>query len=200
MADIDLLFFLRPAQRNEIGTVVVDATVREHHEYTSQVTEHPIETGAMIADHVLNEPIRLTIEGEVTDTPVQILGGLLSGEGGERRLEAFDTLRALRTNRQPIDVVTGLAVYRNMIITSMIFPRTSRTGQRLQFVIELREIEFAQAQIIRQRALATENVRPAERDIAQETKPVGKSSTRKASPTEEQRTGSFLFQWFGDLF
>lgn len=191
MADIDLLFFLRPAQRNEIASLVVDATIREQHEYFSQVAEHPIETGSEVGDHILNEPVRLTMEGEVSDTPVQILGGVLSENTGDRKLEAFDTLRRLRANRQPIDVVTGLAVYRNMVISSMTFPRDARTGRRLQFIIEFRQLEFVETQVIRSLA-AAENIRSEERDIAQATRNVGQANTRAATANETEKTESAL--------
>src|ERR1700679_1021345 len=50
-----------------IGTVHLDQTVREEHDSTLRVTENPIESGAVIADHAALEPRRLTIQGKMVD-------------------------------------------------------------------------------------------------------------------------------------
>lgn len=50
-------------------TIELDASVREQHDTTAQVTEHPVERGSNIADHIRAEPRRLTIEGVISNTP-----------------------------------------------------------------------------------------------------------------------------------
>jgi hypothetical protein len=50
-----------------IGTVHLDQTAREEHDSTLRVTENPIESGAVIADHAALEPRRLTIQGKMVD-------------------------------------------------------------------------------------------------------------------------------------
>jgi ABC-type branched-subunit amino acid transport system ATPase component len=46
-----------------------DIRRNENHNLVTTVTEHPVETGADIADHVRDELDRFNIEGYVTDTP-----------------------------------------------------------------------------------------------------------------------------------
>ena len=60
----------------QIDNIVLDATLSENHDYTNKVTSFPVETGADITDHIVQEPERLTIEGFVTNTPVSLLGNL----------------------------------------------------------------------------------------------------------------------------
>jgi hypothetical protein len=47
-----------------------DAVVTETHSRSAQVTSHPVEQGADVADHVYIEPLHLTLECVVTNTPL----------------------------------------------------------------------------------------------------------------------------------
>lgn len=53
-----------------IGTVVVDASVNEVHSLPATVTEHPVEQGADVTDHVRLQPLSLTIQGLITNNPI----------------------------------------------------------------------------------------------------------------------------------
>ncbi|BBE09726.1 Putative uncharacterized protein [Mycoavidus cysteinexigens] len=50
-----------------IGTVTLDATLAEQHQSVLRISENPIESGALIADHAALEPKQITITGIVTD-------------------------------------------------------------------------------------------------------------------------------------
>lgn len=52
-----------------------DLTISESHEATAEVTEHPVEEGSKIADHVHLNPRTLSLEVYVTNTPSNDLGG-----------------------------------------------------------------------------------------------------------------------------
>lgn len=47
----------------------IDATVGETHTYANTVTDHPIEGGSPITDHVRPDPVRLTIQGVISNAP-----------------------------------------------------------------------------------------------------------------------------------
>lgn len=55
--------------------VSFDLTISEGHEATAEVTEHPVETGSNISDHIRTNPESLNLELYVTDTPITDLGG-----------------------------------------------------------------------------------------------------------------------------
>lgn len=55
--------------------VSFDQTRSEQHEATAEVTDHPVETGSNIADHVRPQPQTLTLEVFVTNTPINDAGG-----------------------------------------------------------------------------------------------------------------------------
>jgi Dit-like tail protein len=50
-------------------TMQFDIDRQEAHEFVTTVTEHPVEVGADVADHVRDELDRFTLEGYVTDSP-----------------------------------------------------------------------------------------------------------------------------------
>ncbi|MCX8566830.1 MAG: hypothetical protein ON057_001557 [Glomeribacter sp. 1016415] len=66
-----------------IGTVTLDATLAEQHQSVLRISENPIESGALIADHAALEPKQVTITGIVTDyqpppaIPTGMTGSLL---------------------------------------------------------------------------------------------------------------------------
>jgi len=50
-----------------IGTVRLDQTIRESHDSTLRVTDNPVESGAVIADHAVLEPRKLMVQGKMVD-------------------------------------------------------------------------------------------------------------------------------------
>jgi len=77
-----------------------DATVRELHTSQLTVTEHPVEKGANVSDHVRKELARLTVEVLVTNHPLTaaITSGMGGVTGSVRNLDL--PLRALEETRQ----------------------------------------------------------------------------------------------------
>lgn len=48
----------------------IDATVSRTHVFANTVTDHPVERGANITDHVRPDPVRLNIVGVVSNAPI----------------------------------------------------------------------------------------------------------------------------------
>lgn len=122
----------------QIGSLTLDATLTESHEYRSQVTAFPVESGVTISDHIRNEPERISLEGFVTNSPVKSYGTPFKPdmwrEQGENRAElAFNELMRIRDDRELVTIVTGLRKYSDMALESIVFPRSNRIGQVLQF-------------------------------------------------------------------
>ena len=75
MALLSILFD-RPTLA-KIGVMQLDASISEAHVMAATVTDHEIEDGTNITDHVRLQPNKLTIEGLVSDSPVTIIGALI---------------------------------------------------------------------------------------------------------------------------
>lgn len=56
----------------KIGEVFVDASMRESHSTRAEITEHPIEDGADIADHCHIKPRIFQVEGIITNQPISL--------------------------------------------------------------------------------------------------------------------------------
>ncbi len=125
----------------------IDAALSEDHTFDSDVTEHPVEEGADITDHVRARPIEVSIQGIVSDTPI---GRTAFNRGfdpsGELQMPvlpsdvAFSNLLAIRDAREPITITTSLKTFERMILTSLTVPATG--GDALEFTARFRQIEL----------------------------------------------------------
>lgn len=66
---------------NSITPLLLDATVKENFTSTAEATQHPVEDGADVTDHVIIRPNGLTISGIITETPFEGLAGLVKAAG-----------------------------------------------------------------------------------------------------------------------
>lgn len=139
-----------------VAGIVIDATIREEHLTTLDLTDNEVEDGASITDHAQIRPAQLTIEGVISDYPLgyAYIGNIqnvirtasnLFG-GSSRSIDAYNDLLALQKSRQPFSVYTGLKRYKNMIITQLSAPRDSSTGGSLRFTATMREVIIAKTE------------------------------------------------------
>lgn len=126
---------------SQIGALTLDVTLEESHEYSSEVSDFPIEGGTSISDHVRLLPRQLTMRGFVTDTPLVNVGLPL---GRSRASSAFFLLEAMWQRRIPIIVVSQLRIYRNVIIKSLTIPKERELA--LRFTAVMQELQIVSGQ------------------------------------------------------
>lgn len=177
-----------------IGFLSVDVFTSERVTLEAEVTDHPIEGGAPITDHVYNRPLTINVRGTVD---------------GPRRQAAYQTLRLLHRLRLPTIVSTGLQVFPRMVMTSLDIPRTVTTAAPLEFVAEFRQVTFVSGQTApvvggASPEGATPTPGQGAADTAAPTANAGKQSTTAPSPSTSasatstaqdvsgQPSGSFL--------
>lgn len=68
-----------PSKHTVIGDVWIDVTLREAPDLSAEVTEHPVEQGADVTDHVRLKPLVLVIEGYVTNQPIELPQSHMNG-------------------------------------------------------------------------------------------------------------------------
>lgn len=140
----------------KIGTVKVDVSINQNHNFPSRITENPVEDGSTFSDHQVLLPVVLEIEGRVTDAAISLFESL-TGKSDSR--EAYLNLVALQRSKQTFDVVTGLNVYKNMLLEEISFPRSASDGRSLRFTAVLRELLIIGKETKTNRDLVSENVR-----------------------------------------
>lgn len=55
-----------------IGNFIVDLVINEEHVFEADVTDYPVENGGSFTDNIRPKPMRLTMKGIVTNTPVSV--------------------------------------------------------------------------------------------------------------------------------
>ena len=127
----------------------IDVTLSEEHFFDNEVTEHPVERGADVTDHVRARPVRITLEGLVSDTPIGDLAirrkefTLINGEAFALPSdESFARLLAIRDAREPVTIETSLRSFDDMMLESLTVPRTPQNGDALRFRATFVQVQF----------------------------------------------------------
>lgn len=116
-----------------------DASERQSHTFEFVPTEHPVESGSIITDHVRRLPELLSFQGWITDTPYWPFVPIQAS----RALKEFDKLLAFGQERLPVFVATSLRVYESMLIRRIMVDRDASTGGAIPVQVDLQEIRIA---------------------------------------------------------
>jgi hypothetical protein len=140
------------------GILEFDAAIEEVYQDAAEITDHPIEEGSDISDHIRKLPAQYEITGRITNTPVVFLASLSAlspvkltekspnlPTQSDRVSDSYDLLQQIMNEGVVIDVSTSLRDYSNMAITSLVVRRNAETGQVLDCTVNLREILKAKA-------------------------------------------------------
>lgn len=141
-----------------IGPVPISCIVREKPLSELEITEIPVEFGAVITDHAYPLPKKVTLE--IVDAGAAA---------------TFDALVRFQERRQPFTLVTGLSVFQNMLIKRIEPDRDKDFSTVLRATVDLQEI------IIVDTAYATADPDGQAPDAG---KPGGEKSTKAARPTK----------------
>lgn len=162
MALLSILFGRLPGlTQKTISILPVDVFTQEVITLTSEVTDHPVESGGVVTDHIFNQPTQLRVTGAVRAQ----LRGL-----------AYNVLTTLHERRQPVFVVTGLQTFRQMAIVSLDIPREARTASSFQFSAEFKQLTFVSSQVTEAPAQASAS------NTAAPTNAAGNNTTRASPP------------------
>jgi hypothetical protein len=191
--------------KSQIGDLVIDGTHLETITYSNNITTHPIESGAYVADHIYINPLRVTMDCSITDSAGDIIGGIreigslfkgnlltnLSNKfqgKGAKQTAAYEFLKDLAGSKATVTIVNKLDVLPNMAIESVSMPRTSETGDRLYFSITLQQISYATVA----RTTSLNNKYNVSGKVN-----IGKQNSKVATPEETIKAKSTLANWFG---
>lgn len=176
----------------EIRDLAFDAVTQESHQIGVQVSEHPLETGASVADHIRRLPDQLQIEGLFSNTPVSLFDAsqrLLDGEAHTVRALGF--FEELASKKRLCNLSNRFKSYRNMVCTGVSFTRGSGRGDAVGFSASFRQLLFAKTEIVT--GVAASNVT----GLNSTTRDQGKLAASTPSPETQAASGSFLARFFG---
>lgn len=149
---MDILSTLFSQQTRKIGLIVPSVVISEKHSDVLEITEHPVETGAPVADHAFKRPAELVMEvgfaggGSLLDFASSITSTSLLGKSPK---ETYAELLKLQSDRVPFDVVTGKRIYKNMLIRVLDVTTDKTTENVLMATLTLREVIISETRKIK---------------------------------------------------
>lgn len=171
--------------------IALDVSREETHEQAVELTRHPVEDGRVITDHAQPLPIRISIDGVISATPLGLDG---DEPEADRHLDAYQELLRIARERQPVTLVTGLATYEDCVLVRVPIRRDSRTGLSIQGMLEfeqIRRVERAETEI------PPEVIDPVVRSAASPESDRGRQSAPAATGAQARRSRSNLARLTG---
>lgn len=120
-----------------------DVSVSEQHEESVTPFSHPVEEGFEVTDHVDNEAQILSMSVGFSDTPIG---------------EDYTDVRAIKLHRKlldimyaktPVQVITGLKRYKDMLLKKVSTPRAIEFGYSLVCDVEFVQIRYATQEYVK---------------------------------------------------
>ena len=119
-----------------------DAVFSAAHSLYVAVTDHPVQSGAAVADHAYVEPETVTLEIGVSDSMTN--AAVIAGASESRSVSAFQKLREIALARRPVSLITRLGTYSNMLVSSVSAEESADTMAALRAEITLKALNLVQ--------------------------------------------------------
>lgn len=173
------LVLLVPDGSGGTDVLTVDACLTENHQLQETVTDHPVERGVRITDHVRPEPRRLTLECVVTNTPVRGNTPGLDYAGGfwKRLVDLYESPRI-------IEVQTLRDYYPSMVVEAVTAPVDAKTAQALVFTVQLKQVRVVENKLTR--------VVMAKDTRAHRTRKAGGATTSAVSDADRRNVSAII--------
>lgn len=140
MATEEVIVKTGPTLEDASGTILVfDGSISQSHALSAEVSQHPVEQGVDVVDHVQPQPVRVSLKGVVSARPLYE-----AGYPG-REIDAWAALRSAIESAQPVTLITTLATYENMVISALSVAREKGTGQAIYPDLELRQVRIVES-------------------------------------------------------
>lgn len=157
-----------------------DATIVVSYQKQNVITEHPIEDGAVVSDHVQKQPDTVNLTGIVSDSPL--------GATGEYNVEnAVRFLNEVGEAGELLELDSRLGLSGNWALEA--WPHDVTAIRALTFEITLKQVRIATTETV---ILPREVPKPAVADSAPPEVDVGKQSPAPVSPVEAAELKSRL--------
>lgn len=113
----------------------------EQHTDSLEITEHPIEQGARIADHAFKRPSQVVIKfGWSNSSFGGTSGASHSGSASGQIASIYQSLLALQASRVPFALMTGKRLYQNMLLAELSVQTDRETENALMVTATFKEV------------------------------------------------------------
>ena len=176
---VSLLYLSSEEDESEaLELLKIDATRAEEHSFKAKATQHEVEDGANISDHVIKGGRVVVIDGVISDDPITIkaaavgnlagitgslvgglggavatgvvakLGSELISNGSKPSKDAIDIFEIIYEGSIPVMITTSIKTYTNMIMESLHVPRNSRNANSLEFKATFKEVRIIESEVV----------------------------------------------------
>jgi hypothetical protein len=148
---MDILSTLFQQSTRSIGLIIPSVVISEKHQDALEITEHPVEIGAPVADHAYKRPSEVTMEvgfaggGSLLDLLDTSSVGLSLGTSPK---ETYQKILDLQATRVPFNVTTGKKQYTSMLIRAIDVTTDKTSENVLMCVLTLRQVLISQTQSV----------------------------------------------------
>jgi hypothetical protein len=137
-----------------IGGFEIDCFLTEHISHSNSITDIPVEDGDNIADHVVENADEIQVKAFIGSAVFEAWNGKIPESASDipvedrkaRIKQAYLELLRLKRERQPVDVVMGLAAFPNMVIASFDIDRDAETGADLPFDMSFKSVRIVKSE------------------------------------------------------
>jgi hypothetical protein len=175
----------------EIGGYRFDLAKSERLTYEADVTEHPVEKGADVTDHIRAKLAAIEVEVVCSDTPVGRIALVrqLDGDGSATpSRDALEKLRAMHFARQPVKYIGSFGVFDTMAIESIETTKDAASQHALIATISLREIRIVETERTKIRAVVGAGKRSDRGHVVPVFNATNTQIFVVSRPTEDRRT------------
>lgn len=146
--------------QKSLAGVELDAVISETHNNNIGLTKNPVELGTDITDHAIIEPKKINIVAQVSDTPLgtAALGEIVDSVTGffgtstsqnlTRSTAAYNAIKEIMEQREPIEVQTKLVLYKDMLITSIDVTQDKDSSRVVLMNISLEEVLITNSELV----------------------------------------------------
>ena len=149
---------IKTQSSNLLGDMWIEVTFDEKTVDEYQITNHPVETGGVISDHMFRLPTRYTLRGGFFGNglfnTIRIIGNVFYNLDKNKTLfgqtllqSQYTTLLEMQQSKQLFNIVTPKRIYKNMAIKSISVETDIDTENVLNYTVECVEIIQAKTSI-----------------------------------------------------
>jgi hypothetical protein len=122
-----------------VGSIAFDLLLQESHGLEFEASQHAIEDGSEVTDHVTRKLREVTVSAMFSLHSLSLPEGSID-MSRNRALEQLEAIERLAEERRPTRLVTALKVYPEMLILGVRYERTGSDGEAIRFQLVMREI------------------------------------------------------------
>ena len=135
--------FFKENKKYGVGLLEFDLLLAEDHNFNNIITEHPVEDGSIIADHIQNELENGTLTGLVSNFSLKT-GFLFSN----RAQDAFDLLVDLWQRKELVTINTIHRTYTDVGIVSLPVSRDAASAESIIIQCVFKKVKVVKLQSV----------------------------------------------------